>query len=536
MKHKYLILIVFLAAVLRLVGLGVYPVGFTPDEASFGYDAWSLLQTGRDQWGKAWPLVFKSFGDGKLPLQTYLIIPSVAIFGLSEFAVRLPNAIFGVLAVWATYLLVSKAFKDKKLALMSAFLLAISPWHIPLSRGAFEANLTTFLMTIGFYWFFKIADSSGFLYLSVLAFGLNLFSYHSARLVTPLLVGFLIYMYWRDKKLDKNMLKFSLGFGLFVLTAIITMFFGAADRVVTSSIFSVSPPTDARFNALMSGAPPLLARLLHNKYLVMAEIFLAQYLQYSSWSFLFLQGPREGTYGMMPGSGVLYLIEGAFLFGLLLNLKKLKKHVWLLVWLLLAPIPAALSIGPGHAANRAAIMLPALTILLAIGRQNIINSFRKYAAKINLGFVLILFISLVLYLETYLIQQKYETAESMFFGTEELFSYLQKEDQNYDRVVISKSLSEPHIFYAFYTKYDPLKYQKYSQTWNFKEKGLNWVDQLPQYSLGKYEFKNFVYQDISKIADNLLLVGKPDDFPASTEPQKIIKYPDMTDAFWVVEL
>ncbi|KKQ43486.1 MAG: hypothetical protein US60_C0001G0001, partial [Microgenomates group bacterium GW2011_GWC1_37_8] len=119
-----LLLIILLSFIVRVVGIGKYPVGFTQDEASFGYDAYSLLKTGKDQWGVSFPLVLRSFGDFKLPLYTYLTVPSVAIFGLNEFATRLPNAIFGALAVLATYLMVLEFTKDKKLALVSALFLA----------------------------------------------------------------------------------------------------------------------------------------------------------------------------------------------------------------------------------------------------------------------------------------------------------------------------------------------------------------------------------------------------------------------------
>src|SRR5690606_39044514 len=135
--------------------------GFTPDEASFGYDAYSLLKTGKDQWGHPVPIVLESFGDFKPPLYAYLTIPFVAVFRMSEFSVRLPNAIAGTLAIYATYLMVSELAKHTKLskrksetfALLSALLLSISPWHVMLSRGAFEANLTTILMPLGVYFF-----------------------------------------------------------------------------------------------------------------------------------------------------------------------------------------------------------------------------------------------------------------------------------------------------------------------------------------------------------------------------------------------
>ena len=114
MTKKLLIVILILAAVLRLTYLGQIPAGISPDKVSQGYTAYSLLKTGADEWGIKWPLTsFRSFVDYKAPLQTYLMIPSIAIFGLNEFAVRLPSAIFGILSVYVIYLLTNHLFREK---------------------------------------------------------------------------------------------------------------------------------------------------------------------------------------------------------------------------------------------------------------------------------------------------------------------------------------------------------------------------------------------------------------------------------------
>jgi len=152
-KIKILLILIFLSGLfLRLVGLSNLPVGLTPDEAAQGYSAKALFETGKDEWGKPWPLNLRSFGDFKPPLQTYLMIPTVAVFGLNKLAVRLPNALLGSLVIIGVFLLASKLFKNKTLGLIAAFLIAFSPWHLPLSRGAFEANLTVFFSSFGL-WF-----------------------------------------------------------------------------------------------------------------------------------------------------------------------------------------------------------------------------------------------------------------------------------------------------------------------------------------------------------------------------------------------
>src|SRR3989344_9584790 len=155
MRKWFLLGIVVLAFILRAYDVYTFPSGFTPDEASFGYDAYSILKTSKDQWGKRFPLVLESFGDFKPPLYAYLLIPSVALLDLNKFSVRFPNALAGTLAVLFTYLMVEEIFgsekegffasKYKGVAKIASLLLAVSSWHAMLSRGGFEANLTTLL-------------------------------------------------------------------------------------------------------------------------------------------------------------------------------------------------------------------------------------------------------------------------------------------------------------------------------------------------------------------------------------------------------
>ena len=130
-KYWLLIFALLLGAFLRLYQLGSLPNALTWDEAALGYNAYSIIKTGRDEFGKLLPIVFKSFGDYKPGLYVYLVIPSVAIFGLNEFAVRLPGALFGVLAIFGIYLLILELFAEEKrarlLASFSTLALAITP-------------------------------------------------------------------------------------------------------------------------------------------------------------------------------------------------------------------------------------------------------------------------------------------------------------------------------------------------------------------------------------------------------------------------
>ena len=125
MKKYFLILIILLAFVLRFYKLSTYPA-LNADEAAIGYNAYSLLLTGKDEHGNSWPIHFQSFNDYKPGLYFYIVLPFVKAIGLNEWAVRIPGAALGVLTVLVIYLLAKELFKSEKVAIFSGLLLAIS--------------------------------------------------------------------------------------------------------------------------------------------------------------------------------------------------------------------------------------------------------------------------------------------------------------------------------------------------------------------------------------------------------------------------
>ncbi|QQG47046.1 MAG: glycosyltransferase family 39 protein [Candidatus Woesebacteria bacterium] len=527
--------IIILAFLVRIIGISSHPAGFTPDEASFGYDAYSILKTERDQWGNTLPMSFKSFGDYKLPVYTYLTIPSVAIFGLNEFATRLPNALIGTLAVLATYFLALNFTRNRLLALISAIMLAISPWHVALSRGAFEANLTTFFLTAGILFFLKAPKNEKLFSLSALFFGINLFTYHSARLLTPLIIFFLIYENFKSiKKLNFTKAISSIIFLVFFFAAFFNYTAGGGARISSSSIFSLSENvlTD-RYKLTQTGMPIFLAKIFNNKITYISQIFVKNYLSYFSPQFLFTNGAGEGTYGMTPGVGILYLFEIIFLISFIFS-KRLKELKLLIFWILVSPIPAALSLGPGYAANRSAFMMPAVQIMLATGALILFEKFKKH---VNFKFLISLFVifyslSLINYLQIFWFNQPATQSKSMIFGPKQIMEIIN--NKSFDKIIMSKKISEPQIFVAFYQKLDPNIYQKFSQNWDFESKGFSWVDQIGEYNLQNFTFKNLDFNIDSK-NKNSLLIGDPSDFPENLKPDFVINYPDNSIAYYLVK-
>ena len=178
-KLALLFTILFLAAFLRFWRLGEVPPSPDWDEAALGYNAYSLLKTGKDEYGTRWPLTLRSYDDYKPPLYAYLTIPSIKLFGLSTFAVRVPAAVIGTLGVLGTYFLTRALTNNISLSFIAMFLLAISPWHIQFSRIAFEANIGVTLNIWGIYFLLKSLQNGRWMPLAAGILGFGFYSYHS---------------------------------------------------------------------------------------------------------------------------------------------------------------------------------------------------------------------------------------------------------------------------------------------------------------------------------------------------------------------
>ncbi len=131
-----LLLVILLAAGVRLYRLGEYPQQFSADEMNIAYDAWSLWSTGADEHGTPLPLHIRGFNDYSLALPYYITAPFVGLFGLNEFTARLPFALMGIATIFLTILLGRRWFSPGA-GLLAGLFLAIDPWHVVFTRIAF---------------------------------------------------------------------------------------------------------------------------------------------------------------------------------------------------------------------------------------------------------------------------------------------------------------------------------------------------------------------------------------------------------------
>lgn len=180
----------------RVVGIGSLPYGLNQDEASAGYDAWALLCYGTDRCGNSLPVLLESWGSGQNVLYSYLAMPFIAVFGLTEFSLRLPMALSGFAALVFMWLL-AKRIRGERFALTALFFLCLCPWHIMASRWALESNLLPTLLLGGIYFTVRAEEREWSLLPAAILFGLSLYAYGTAYFFLPPFLVFAVIWLWK---------------------------------------------------------------------------------------------------------------------------------------------------------------------------------------------------------------------------------------------------------------------------------------------------------------------------------------------------
>lgn len=223
-----------LGFVARTLMFGEVPDGLNQDEAFAGYNAFTLSQTARDSYGYRLPVYLTAWGSGMNALESYLMVPFVALFGVKIWAIRLPMLLVGLLSIVATYKLV-RHFSNERYALLTMLLVAIAPWHVMLSRWALESNLAPGFVLFGMLFFAKGMDKPKYLLLSALSFGLSLYAYATVWSVVPFIILFCVaYAIW-CKALKPNRYTF-IALGILVALACPLLLFLLVNKGVIPEI------------------------------------------------------------------------------------------------------------------------------------------------------------------------------------------------------------------------------------------------------------------------------------------------------------
>lgn len=522
-----LTLIVIFAFVLRIYSVANNPPSLTWDEVAWGYNTYALGTDAKDEFGRFLPYDYlESFGDFKPPLYAYLDILPVKIFGLSEFSVRLPSVVFGTLTVFLTYFLVREIFFSSKrrewYATASALLLAFSPWHINLSRAAFEANVSSFFLIFGVFAFlFAVRRNLWLMIFSASSFALSFYVFNTARIVAPLLVVVLGLFFFRKliKKPIPTLAAFVVGIGLLLPILGFLLSPQASLRFKEVNIFSNPKVIEKANLEIKNDNNSALGKVLHNRRLKYSVSFLTHYFDNLSPTFLFIKGDGNPKFSTQD-VGQLYLWSLPFLIIGSIMLFRKREGNWYLVpiWLVLAIIPAATARETPHAL-RIATALPTFQIFVAYGAVTAYFYLKERLRKKSLfaaavGIVsLFYFLNVFYYLYGYYSHYAREYSGEWQYGYKEALNIAGQNEDKYSSIYVTTDLGRPYIYYLFYNKIDPEEFRRSSDV---KRDAFGFVNVT---RVGKY---HFLKDSDMRPHENALYIGVPINLPARAKIKKTV--------------
>lgn len=469
--YLILFLILLLGGFLRFYKIDLVPPGLYIDEISIGYNAYTIMKEGRDEYGKKYPLWFKAYGEYKMPLYIYASAVSMKIFGKNDFSVRFPSALAGTLSILFVFLICKALieiekrkilFSGEQFGLVAAFLFAITPWNLNLSRAGFEATIGLFLYLIALFFSIKFITSGKlkFIVISSIFFALTFYAYSSYRIITPVtLLGLGILIFFKYRDLIKKLI---LGAVIVLILSIPVMSFSLSSE---GSIRFFQTSAFAEFSNKSS----------QEKQFIYPMIFLKNYISFYSPQFLFVSGDGFARH-VNPGFGPLFrweiipIILG-FFYLFQQNWTLLKKTVLFL--LTVVPLGAAIAVPSPHVLRSLPLILP-YVILASVGIIFLWN--QKIGKKIIAMLTLVAVYEIFLYSHYY--YHHYPRVNNYDWGSgyRQMVETTKFYKSKYDEIVIDQNLKFAPLYFKFYE--EDIKYSFVPVTWNKPEE---WKDKKVLY-------------------------------------------------------
>ena len=466
-----LIVVILIAAFLRLYQLGNVPYGTSDDETAYIYNSYSIFHTGKDILGKTLPLSFNAHSS-ESPIEVYIMAPFVGLMGLSLFSGRLPAALFGIGSVFLLFLISDYLFKNKWVGIASAFLFAISPWALQVGRGVWDVDFAPFFYLLGLYIFLKNIKSYKFIW-SIIPFALGFYSYHGTKVFFVFLIPVLLFLFRKELlKRKVPVLIFLSGVVLIIISFLFVIKFQDVTR--QGEVYLFSDPNATKtvdWERNTSTAPFFLRGILNNKPLYFLRRMRENYLEAFSTNYLFLYG-EIGLGSQIDNiyyRGELYIIElPLFLIGLYQLIKRgssLNRNL-LILMLLISPLPSTFTLDKNFV-NRDYMMLPIILIITALGLYYVIKKILKLRKVYKITFILLLFLLYSFLFSEYFYQYYYRWpvygAEAWSASSRDLVSLVANNKNKYKNVYVGNSYRNFLIQYATFEKVDPKLVQK---IWN----------------------------------------------------------------------
>jgi 4-amino-4-deoxy-L-arabinose transferase-like glycosyltransferase len=501
----FVTIFLFIGVFFRVFFISEIPSGLNQDEASIGYEAFSIMTTGQDRAGNSYPIHLKSWGSGQNALYAYFSIPFIHFFGLNSLSIRLVNCIFSCISLLIFYLLF-KLTTDKKTATIALVLIAICPWSIMAGRWALKSNIFPILFLLAVYFLIKgFKVSSQNYYFSFSLFALSLYSYGTSYLIVPLFFIFIIPYLIKNKLISPSRVMLN----LFVFITI-------AAPIVIFVLINHLDLNEFRIGEIT------IPKLESNRTTVVFNLFsdnpiISLIKNFVRLIYIIILQTDNTTYNSIPSSGTIYHLSLPFFLIGIFNVVIRKpfannpSHFIFFAWFICSLI---LGISSHVNINRINIIFFPILYFTVFGivefRNFLKPKLKKYFYPTLITIYFMLFFSFVC---NYFFVFNKEVKNNFAFGLEEALDYAEKKISKKPLYISSRTVNMPYIYISFYTSMDANKFR------NEVVYGKNNNGFIEVLSLGKYEFGDELVRD-----NNINLIKESDMKHIQNECTDLLKF------------
>ncbi len=492
-------LLIVLGVIVRVFGISIVPAGLNQDEASIGYEAFSILTTGLDRNDISFPVHLISWGSGQNALYAYFSMPFIHFFGLNVFSVRIVNAIFSCLSLLVFYSLIKLVF-DRKKALIGLALLVICPWSIMSARWGLESNIFPTLFLIGIFFTLKgVYSSQKYFPLSFLFFAISLYAYGTSYLIVPLFLCFSIPYLINKKIISIKCCLISLSVLIILATPI--LLFVIINHFGLSSIQIINMTI-----------PRLLSNRTTEIFNLFNPDFFSSLVQNISKLLIIIILQTDGNdYNAIPAFGVIYSISlPFFLIGLynVINKKLFFKEIHYYIFSVWLVCSILLGIFSQVNINRLNIIFFPMLYFIILGFFDVNEMIRTEYRNFYKLFIISLYTTLfAFFIGYYFIIFNNKNKESFSYGLGDAIQYAEKIDATSTINVTTNSVNMPYIYVCFYNQINPISFRK---TVVYNNENYNGFREVKYF--GRYTFTTnlLTSNTIHLLSKNEMLIYKLD--------------------------
>lgn len=465
--YIFLTVIFLFSLFLHFYKLNSAPRAVLVDEAANGYNAFSIGQTGRDEYGNKYPLIFKSFGDQKLPLGIYASVIPVKIFGLNALGTRFASSSSIALLSLVIFFLLKEIKFSNFNSLLGAVIATVSSWTFVLGRFGWESSIGLLFFSLALLFLLKSNRTGKMLHFMASGFflGITLYSYIPYRLISLLVL--LISLFFIESKGYKNKLVFSLIFLMFLIPTIpLLLSPGGSARFKQTTIFSninnAMVVNDER-QYCNRDKSQILCSFISNKPVEISYTILKTAAKVFSIDYLFISGDEEanyanvGKFALFPFFLAPFYLIGLFaFFSQFKNLKDKRRLLFLAFVMGICLTPALITKSPQRI--QMSSLFPFFLIIIIIGYAWFTAKI-KYKNIINclMIFLLCVYGFLTMFYFINIHSKKHYGNEEFLASTSD---FLGSQYKKVDNIYINSQYSDMINFYSYYNRFDPEIHQK----------------------------------------------------------------------------